>query len=216
MLKGKRVAPRSPPRPQDPFPLPLSRSNFPLAAARNSPASSWSRTAWGRPVPAPPPEAGSGGPGAEGLHCRRDDLLREAPASPPALRFVPTGSRSPTAASTPGSAPKLTPARRGGAAAPRPLPTPGRDRPASCSRRGYRPGAPRGRPDFPGLGIQQGCANTRPVGVSTGHLLLRSAPKRASLRAPRRAEAHAARFSLDRHRGWKPSAKVRLQQQSLP
>lgn len=156
MPEGRRVASRPPPRSQDPFSPSLPRSNFPLAAARDSPASSWSRTAWGRPVLAPPLGAGSGGPGdgaatlPPGRPVARGTQL--GPASPPALRFVPTGNSSPTTA----SALKLTPARRGGAAAPRPPPTPGRGRPASCSRRECRPGAPRGRPDLPGLGTQRG------------------------------------------------------------
>lgn len=72
---------RPPPRPQDPFSLPLPRSNFPRPGdgppprrpaplraptalpTRDSPASSWGRTAWGRPVPAPPPGAGDLRPG---------------------------------------------------------------------------------------------------------------------------------------------------------
>lgn len=52
----------------------------------------------------------------------------------PSSALFPTGRRSPAAAVAPGSAPKLTPARRGGAAAPRPPPTPGRGR--RGSRRG--------------------------------------------------------------------------------
>lgn len=110
----------------------------------------------------------------------------------PSLRFVPTGSRSPAAASTPGSAPKLTPARRGGAAAPRPPPTPGRGRPTSCPRRGCRPGAPPGRSDRPGLSTQRGCDNTRSVGVPTDHPL-RHGAQNARVSGPHGGQGHTQR-----------------------
>lgn len=97
------------------------------------------------------------------------------PASPPALRFVPTGHSSPTTA----SAPKLTPAGRGGAAAPRPPPTPGRCRPASCPRRGCRPELHEGGQTSRGSALSGDCDNARSVGVPTGHLLLHTAPNSA-------------------------------------
>lgn len=152
MPEGRRVASRPPPRPQDSFSLPLPRSNFPLAAARDSPASSWSRTAWGRPVPAPPPGGGSDGPGGGGAALPPGRPVaggtRLGPASPPALRFVPTGSHSPTAAFHPRlrSETNPGPARRSRRAPPAAHPREGPARllppprmPAQSSTREVRP-----------------------------------------------------------------------------
>lgn len=152
-------------------------------------------------MPAPPPGAGSGGPGVQGLRCRRDDLLQErpGPASPHALRFVPTGSHSPTATSTPGSAPKLTRARRGGAALPRLPPTPGRGRPASCPGRGCRG-------EVPGRGQSSELGGAVAVGGPW------ESPRVTSSCTP--TEGRGARSPASAAR--KAPAKVGFQQQSLP
>lgn len=143
----------------------------------------------------------------------------------PASALFPTGRRSPAATVAPGSAPKLTPARRGGAAAPRPPPTPGR------GRRGSRRGtarlllpaggcaAPGSRRAAPGPGRAGGAASTAgaagvsapgardSAGVGWGLCGTRSVYVRGGHLLPRRQQGSA---------GGKRLGKVRLRHWSLP